>query len=89
MLIMAGSFGLWRAAIFSNAALGAGVAAMVLVLLGTTTWASNGFWAVDGAYARFIPTIVMLLWIAVVSGFLRMRSPSPADMPERAAVPAA
>jgi hypothetical protein len=89
MLIMAGSFGLWRAEIFSGGAFGAGVTAMVLVLLGTTTWASDGFWAVDGAYARFVPTIVMLLWIAVVSGFLRMRSPFTASEHERAAVPAA
>jgi hypothetical protein len=89
MLIMAGSFGLWRAGIFSNAAFGAGVTAMVLVLLGTTTWTSDGFWAADGGFARFVPTIVMLLWIAVVSGFLRMRSPSTANAPDRATVPAA
>jgi hypothetical protein len=89
MLVMAGSFGLWRAGIFSNAAFGVGVAAMVLILLGTTTWAGDGFWAADGAYARFIVTIVMLLWIAVVSGFLAMRSPSSVKTPDRAAVPAA
>jgi hypothetical protein len=51
MLIMAGSFGLWRAGIISKAAFGAGVAAVVLVLLGGTTWARDGFWAPDGAYA--------------------------------------
>jgi hypothetical protein len=89
MLIMAGSFGLWRAGILSNAAFGAGVTAMVVILLGTTTWAGDGFWAADGAYARFIVTIVMLLWIAVVSGFLAMRSPSSVETPDRAAVPAA
>jgi hypothetical protein len=48
MLVMAGSFGLWRAGIFSNASFGAGVTAMVLILLGTTTWAGNGIWAADG-----------------------------------------
>ena len=87
MLVMAGSFGLWRAGIFSSAAFGAGVTAMVLLLLGTTTWAGEGFWAADGGYARFVPTIVMLLWIAVVSAFL-MRRPSAASAPERSAVPA-
>ena len=87
MLVMAGSFGLWRAGIFSSGAFGAGVTAMVFLLLGTTTWASDGFWAVDGAYARFIPTIVMLLWIAVVSGFL-VRRYAATSAPERAAVPA-
>jgi hypothetical protein len=88
MLIMAGSFGLWRAEIFSNAAFGAGVTAMVLVLLGTTTWAGDGFWAADGGYARFVPTIVMLLWIAVVSGFL-MRQYSRVSARSEAPVPAA
>jgi hypothetical protein len=86
MLIMAGSFGLWRAGIFSNSAFGAGVTAMVLVLLGVTTWAGDGFWAADGAYSRFVPTIAMLLWIAVVSGFLYMRSPSTATEPDRVPV---
>src|SRR6201999_3139006 len=70
MLIMAGSFGLWRAGIFSNAAFTAGVSAMVVVLLGTTTLARHGFWAADGGYAKFVPTVVMLVWIAVVSAFL-------------------
>lgn len=87
MLIMAGSFGLWRAGIFSNAAFGAGVTAMVLVLLGTTTWAGDGFWAADGAYARFVLTLTMLAWIAGVSAFL-MRLPSKDRTPERAAIPA-
>jgi hypothetical protein len=52
MLVMAGSFGLWRAEIFSTASFAAGVTAMVLLLLGTATWASDGFWAADGGYAR-------------------------------------
>jgi hypothetical protein len=73
MLIMAGSFGLHRAGLFSNAAFGAGVTAMVLVLLGTTTWAADGFWAADGMYARVVPTTVMLLWITIVSAFLVRR----------------
>jgi hypothetical protein len=89
MLIMAGSFGLWRAGIFSSSAFGAGVTAMVLVLLGVTTWAGDGFWAADGAYSRFVPTLAMLAWIAVVSGFLYMRSPSAVETPDRATVPAA
>lgn len=88
MLIMAGSFGLHRAGLFSNRAFGAGVTAMVLVLLATTTWAGDGFWAVDGGYARFVPTLVMLLWITVVSGFL-VRRYAAVSAPERAPVPAA
>ena len=89
MLIMSGSFGLWRAGIISNAAFAAGVTAMVLVLLRATTWASDGFWAPDGAYSEFISTIVALAWVAAVSGFLYMRSPSAVKTPDRAAVPAA
>src|SRR4029077_3896145 len=49
MLIMAGTFGLWRAGLISNALFATGVAAVVLVLLGGTTWLRGGFWAPDGA----------------------------------------
>jgi hypothetical protein len=88
MLIMAGTFGLQRAGIISNAFFGVGVAAVVLVLAGGTTWASGGFWAPDGAYERFITPIIGLAWIAVVSGLLYMRSPSTVSTRDRAAVPA-
>jgi hypothetical protein len=88
MLIMAGTFGLWRAGIISNSLFSAGVAAVVLVLLGGTTWASDGIWAPDGAYSRFISPIIGLAWIAVVSGLLYMRSPSTVSTRDRAAVPA-
>ncbi len=53
MLIMSGAFGLWRARLISNALFTAGVAAVVLGILGGTTWLSGGFWAPDGAYSRF------------------------------------
>src|SRR5216683_4213929 len=48
MLVMASAFGLWRARLISNALFAAGVAAVVLGLLGGTTWVSGGFWAPDG-----------------------------------------
>jgi hypothetical protein len=88
MLTMAGTFGLWRAGIISNALFRVGVAAIVLVLLGGTTWASDGIWAPDGAYARFISPIVGLAWIAVISGLLVARSPSTARAAEQRAVSA-
>jgi hypothetical protein len=88
MFVMAGAFGLWRAGIISKAFFGVGVAAVVLVLLGGTTWAGDGFWAPDGAYA-LISQIIVVAWIAVLSGFLAMRRPSTAGAPERAAVPTA
>ena len=76
MLIMAGTFGFWRAGIISNALFTAGVAAVVLVLLGGTTWLSDGFWAPDGAYSRFVSPIIGLIWIVVVSRILLTRSPA-------------
>jgi hypothetical protein len=75
MLIMAGSFGLWRARFISNALFAACVAALVLVLLGGTTWLSGGFWAPDGAYSRFLSPIIGLVWVVVVSRVLLSRSP--------------
>ena len=76
MLVMAGSFGLWRARLISNALFAVGVAAVVLVLLGGTTWLSGGFWAPDGAYSRFVSPVVGLVWIVVVSRILLARSPA-------------
>lgn len=76
MLIMAGSFGLWRAGLFSNAQFAAGVAALVLVLLGGTTWLDSGIWAPDGAYSRFVSPLIGLLWVLGVSQVLIARSPA-------------
>ena len=76
MLIMAGTFGLWRARLISNALFTTGVAAVVLVLLGGTTWLSSGFWAPDGAYSRFVSPIIGLVWVMVVSRVLLTRSPA-------------
>jgi len=76
MLIMAAAFGLWRARLISNALFAAGVAAVVLVLLGGTTWLSDGFWAPYGAYSRFVSPLTGLVWVVVVSGILLTRSPA-------------
>jgi hypothetical protein len=76
MLVMASAFGLWRAGLISNALFAAGVAAVVLVLLGSTTWLSGGFWAPDGVYSRFVSPIVGLAWVVVVSWILLARSPA-------------
>lgn len=89
MLVMSGSFGLWRAGIISSGPFLAGVTAMALILLRATTWAGDGFWAPDGAYSQYISTGVGLAWVAVVSAFLYMRSPTAATTPDRAPVPAA
>jgi hypothetical protein len=76
MLIMAGAFGLWRAGLISNVLFAAGVAAVVLVLLGGTTWLSDGFWAPDGAYSRLVSPVIGLVWAVVVSRVLLTRSPA-------------
>jgi hypothetical protein len=76
MLIMSSAFGLWRAGLISNALFAAGVAALLLVLLGGTTWVSGGFWAPDGAYSRIVSPIIGLAWGLVVSWVLLSRSPA-------------
>jgi hypothetical protein len=74
---MSGAFGLWRAKLISNALFAAGVAAVVLGVLGGSTWLSGGFWAPDGAVSRFVmPTLLLLLWVLAVSRVLLTRSPA-------------
>jgi hypothetical protein len=76
MLIMSGAFGLWRARLISNALFAAGVGAVVLVLLGGTTWLSEGFWSPYGLYSRFISPLIGIVWALVVSRVLLTRSPA-------------
>jgi hypothetical protein len=76
MLIMAWTFGLWRAGQISNALFGTGVAALVLVLSGGSTWMHDGFWAPDGLYSRLVSPLIGLAWVVVVSRVLLTRSPA-------------
>ena len=76
MLIMAGTFGFWRARLISNTQFAVGVAAVVLVLLGGTTWLSDGFWSPDGVYSRVVSPLIGLAWIVGASGVLLARSPA-------------
>ena len=73
MMVMSAAFGLWRAGLISNGLFAVGLSFVVLGVLGGTTWASSGFWAPDGAYARFIWPILGLVWIVVVTGVLSKR----------------
>jgi hypothetical protein len=79
MLIMAAAFGLWRARLISNALFAAGVAAVVLVLMGGTTWLSDGFWTPYGVYSRLISPAVGVAWGLVVSWVLLTRGPATRD----------
>lgn len=76
MLTISAAFGLWRAGLISNALFAAGVAAVVLALMGGTTWLSGGFWAPDGAYSRFVSPIIGIVWVLAVSRVLLTRSPA-------------
>jgi hypothetical protein len=76
MLVMASALGLWRAGLISNALFALGVAAIVLVLLGGTTWLGGGIWAPDGIYARLVSPLIGLVWLAVVSWVLLTRAPA-------------
>ena len=76
MLIMSGAFGLWRARLISNTLFAAGVGAVVLVLLGGTTWLSDGFWSPYGVYSRFVSSLIGVAWVVVVSRVLLTRSPA-------------
>jgi hypothetical protein len=87
LVIAAASIGLWRAGIIADWFGWAGIAAAIAVLLGGTTWATDGFWAPDGAYSRYVTMIVALAWTLVASVLLYMRAPATAPMPERAAIP--
>jgi hypothetical protein len=88
----AGKGGWGRAATTASAAIG-GVYFTLITLWAALAYATagsadEGFWAADGAYARLVPTIVMPLWLAMVSGFL-MRRYSAMSAPERVPVRAA
>lgn len=74
MLIMAGTFGFWRAGFISNRGFAAGVGAVILVLLGGTTWLSDGLWSPDGAYTRFISPAIGVVWFLAATKVLLSRS---------------
>ena len=76
MLIMAGSFGLWRAKFISNALFGIFVLAVVLVVAGGTTWRPVGYWSPDGVYSQLISPLICLAWLGATSGILLRRGPA-------------
>ena len=85
MVLMAGTFGLWRAEIISSRTYWTIFPAWVLVVLGGTTWMSSGFWAADGAYLQFVTPIIFAVMITFFSGLLTKRV-EPSEATERAPV---
>jgi len=75
MLIMAGSFGFWRAGLITNKQFVVAVAAVIAGVLGGTTWFTDGFWAPDGLYALIIWPAIGLAWVVAASRVLN-RAPS-------------
>src|SRR5262249_30702620 len=67
MLIMAGSFGFWRAGLISNGLFAVAVGVVLMGVLGGTTWLSGGFWAPDGLYSAVIWPVAGLAWVVVAS----------------------
>jgi hypothetical protein len=49
------------ARLISNGLFAAGVAGVVLTLLGGTTWQGGGFWAPDGAYSRYVSPMISIV----------------------------
>ena len=50
--------------------------AVVLVLLGGTTWMSDGFWSLGGAYSRLVSPAIGIVWILAASQIPLARNPA-------------
>ena len=53
-----------------------GVAAVVLGVLGGTTWLTGSIWGADGLYTRYVSPVIFLAWILVVTRVLLTRGPA-------------
>jgi hypothetical protein len=85
MLVMAGSFGLWRTGMISKAAFAEGWRPWCSSCSAERPGRAMAS-APDGGYA-IVSGIMLYGWVAVVSGFLYMRRPSTVSTRDRAAVP--
>jgi hypothetical protein len=77
MLVMASSFGFWRAGLISDRVFTASGVVAALGVLGGTTWMADfGFWAPDGIYSAFIWPVVGLVWMLAASRVLAGAPPT-------------
>jgi len=75
MLVMAPTFGFWRAGLISNKQFVVGVALVILGVLGGTTWIDGTIWAPDGLFARIIWPALGLVFVVAASR-VQNRAPS-------------
>src|SRR5262249_1744713 len=75
MIVMAGSFGFWRAGFISSNQFKVAVGLVILGGLGGTTWFADGFWAANGLFCWVILPASELVWIVAANRVLK-RAPS-------------
>ena len=77
MMVMAGSFGFWRAGLIASGQFKVAVGLVVLGVLGGTTLFASGFWAPFGLFSLLILPALELAWV-VAAGRVLNRAPSTA-----------
>jgi hypothetical protein len=75
MLVMAPSFGFWRAGYISNTQFALAVGLVILGVLGGTTWIAGTIWAPDAAFSRIVVPALELIWVVAIGRVLN-RVPS-------------
>jgi hypothetical protein len=75
MLVMAPTFGFWRAGLITDKQFVVGVALVILGVLGGTTWIDGTIWAPDGVFARIIWPALGLAFVVAASR-VQNRAPS-------------
>jgi len=77
MLVMAPSFGFWRAGYITNTQFVVAVGLVILGVLGATTWIAGTIWAPDAAFSRLVLPALELVWVVAIGRVLN-RVPSTA-----------
>jgi hypothetical protein len=75
MLVMAPSFGFWRAGYITNVQFVVAVSLVILGVLGATTWIAGTIWAPDAAFSRLVLPALELVWVVAIGRVLN-RAPS-------------